>query len=204
MIQIQSLKCSKSEKCKKVNNVPYYADNYIPNPLVPKVILSQVSSNEPESLSDFEELSSPEFALLGENEPSGPNIVHMGSSNYDPRFKPIKYPPLFKAVWIKPGGWKNSHIDPINPTESSSDSSHSNPQRSEKSISSMKTRYNMPEGYYDNFKLKGNAAASYDIMDFSKDNLNKALYSNNKTISILFSDFPFPSNPKFEIPDSDE
>ena len=208
MVQIQNLKCRKSEKGEKVNNVPYYSNDYIPNPLIPKVILSQASPNEPEYLSDSEESSSPEFALFGDNESIGPNIVHMGSSNYDPRFKPIKYQskcqPLYKAVWINPRDRENSHTNYTDPTEDIFDYSDINSQSSAGPRASMKSYYNMPKCYYDYFKLGANAMASCDIMDYSKDNLNKALRTNDKTISILFSDFPFPSNSKFEIPDSDE
>ena len=128
----------------------------------------------------------------------------MGSSNYDPRFKPIKQQPLFSAVWIRPGFHKKSQTKPPEGTSDYTMVNYNDPKDSQGSISSMKSRYNRSEYYYDNFKLKGNAAASHDIINFSKDNLNKALYSNNKTISVIFSDFPFPSNSKFEIPDSDE
>ncbi len=208
MVQIQNLKCRKSEKGEKVNNVPYYSNDYIPNPLIPKVILSQASPNEPEYLSDSEESSSPEFALFGDDESIGPNIVHMGSSNYDPRFKSIKcqiqYQPVFNAEWIKLENKENSHTNYTDPTEDSLDYSYINSQSSAGSIASMKSYYNRPEGYYDYFKLFVNPVASCNIMNYSKDNLNKALRSNDKTISMIFSDFPFPSNSKLEIPDSDE
>ena len=185
--------------------MPYNNNLYLPNPLVPKINLSKVVSNKSDAVSSPEELSSPEFALLGDNDPDSSHlIVHMGSSNYDPRFKPIKKQSLYNAILIRPKAREESQVNPPEGTSDYTMMNYDNPRGSNIPVSSMKSRYHMPQGYYDNFKLNRNAAASYDIMDFSKDNLNKALYSNNKPISVIFSDFPFPSNSKFEIPDSDE
>ena len=146
--------------------------------------------------------------MLDDNEPIGSNIVHMGTSNYDPRFKlmlkPIAQQFTHGIVWIKT---EDRQMTPKDPPTGTSDYTmmNYNPQSSNVPVSSMRARYNLPQNFYDNYiKNEGNAKASYDIINFSKDNLNKALYSNNKTISIIFSDFPFPSNSKLEIPDSDE